>query len=223
MVDRVNLEVESRQTKTEKAKDLRNDGWIPGVIYGQGQNLHIKAENLSLRRVLREAGMTNLIDINFGDEKRTVLAKDIQKHPTRGDLIHVDFYEVDMTETIIVEAALKMIGESPPVTDGLGTTALILYTLEIECLPDALISEIEVDMSLIQDPEDVVTVSQLEVPQGVTILDDPETVVASFEYIQEEEEEEEVEEELMFAPAADEVEVIGKGKPEEEEEEEIEE
>lgn len=220
MLERLNLEVESRQAETEKAKDLRNDGWIPAVIYGQGQNLNIKAENLSLRRVLRDAGMTNLIEINIGDEKRTVLAKDIQKHPTRGDLIHVDFYEVDMTETIIVEAALKMIGEAPPVADGLGTTALILYSVEIECLPDKLISEIDVDMSLIQTPEDTITVSQLEVPEGVTILTEPDAVVASFEYIQAEEEEEEEEEDLMFAPAADEVEVIGRGKQEEEEIEE---
>jgi large subunit ribosomal protein L25 len=218
MLDRLNLEVESRQAETEKAKDLRSDGWIPGVIYGQGKNLHIKAENLSLRRVLRDAGMTNLIEINIGNEKHTVLAKDIQKHPTRGNLIHVDFYEVDMTETIIVDAALKMIGEALPVSDGLGTTALVLYSVEIECLPDKLISEIDVDLSLIQTPEDMITVSQLEVPEGVTILNDPETVIARFEYIQAEEEEEEEEEELMFAPAADEVEVIGKGKQEEEEE-----
>lgn len=217
-MERLNLEVESRQVETEKAKDLRNDGWIPGVIYGQGQNLNIKAENLSLRRILRDAGMTNLIDLNIGDEKRTVLAKDIQKHPTRGDLIHVDFYEVNMTETIIVEAALKMIGESAPVTDGLGTTSLVLHAVEIECLPDKLISEFDVDMSLIQTPEDMITVSQLEVPEGIKILTDPETVIARFEYIQAEEEEEEEEEELMFAPAADEVEVIAKGKAEEEEE-----
>jgi large subunit ribosomal protein L25 len=162
--------------------------------------------------------MTNLIEINIGNEKHTVLAKDIQKHPTRGNLIHVDFYEVDMTETIIVDAALKMIGEALPVSDGLGTTALVLYSVEIECLPDKLISEIDVDLSLIQTPEDIITVSQLEVPEGVTILNDPETVIARFEYIQAEEEEEEEEEELMFAPAADEVEVIGKGKQEEEEE-----
>ena len=220
MADRVNLVVESRQTATEKAKNLRKDGWIPGVIYGQGENVNIKVENLSLRRVLRDAGMTNLIDINVGKERHTVLAKDIQKHPTRGDLIHIDFYEVDMTEKLVVDAALRMIGEAPPVTEGLGTTSLVLYSVQIECLPDKLISEIEVDLSLIETPEDMITVSQLEIPEGVTILTDPEVVIARFEYVQAEEEEEEEEEELMFAPAADEVEVISKGKQEEEEIEE---
>lgn len=220
MTDRVNLVVEPRESTTEKAKSLRKEGWIPGVIYGQGQNINIKVENLMLRRILRDVGMTNLIDVTLEKDLHTVLAKDIQKHPTRGDLIHIDFYEVDMKETLVVDAALKMIGESLPVTDGLGTTSLVLYTVQIECLPDKLISEIEVDMSLIETPDDMITVSQLEVPEGVTILDDPEAVIARFEYVQVEEEEEEEEEELMFAQAADDVEVIAKGKQEEEEIEE---
>lgn len=220
MTDRVNLVVERRESTTENAKSLRKEGWIPGVIYGQGQNINIKVENLMLRRILRDVGMTNLIDVTLEKDLHTVLAKDIQKHPTRGDLIHIDFYEVDMKETLVVDAALKMIGESLPVTDGLGTTSLVLYTVQIECLPDKLISEIEVDMSLIETPDDMITVSQLEVPEGVTILDDPEAVIARFEYVQVEEEEEEEEEELMFAQAADDVEVIAKGKQEEEEIEE---
>ncbi len=221
MADRETIVAESRETSAEKAKNLRKAGWIPGIIYGQGTNINVKLDNLSLRRVLRDAGMTNLIDIQVGSDKRTVLAKDIQKHPTRGDLIHIDFYEVNMLEKLVVDAALIMVGESPPVVDGLGTTSLVLYSVQIECLPDKLISEIEVDMTMIQTPEDSISVSDLEVPEGVEILTDPELVVARFEYVTiEEEEEEEEEEDLMFAPAADEVEVIGKGKADEEEDDE---
>jgi large subunit ribosomal protein L25 len=218
MSDRINLVVESRQPADERAKNLRKAGWIPGVIYGGGENMHIKVENLSLSRVLRDAGMTNLIDISIGDGQHTVLAKDIQKHPTRGDLIHVDFYEVDMTQKLVVDAALSTFGEAPPVTDGLGTTSLVIYSIQIECLPDSLISEIGVDLTLIQEPDDMIIVGDLQVPEGVTVLTDSEAIVARFEYVQIEEEEEEEEEDLMFAPAADEVEVIGRGKPEDEEE-----
>jgi len=220
MADRETIVAESREISAEKAKNLRKAGWIPAIIYGQGTNVNVKMDNLSLRRVLRDAGMTNLIDIQVGNDKRTVLAKDIQKHPTRGDLIHVDFYEVNMQEKLVVDAALTIVGESPPVTDGLGTTVLVLYSVQIECLPDKLISEIEVDMTMIQTPDDSISVSDLEVPEGVEILTDPELVVARFEYVTIEEEEEEEEEDLMFAPAADEVEVIGRGKTEEEEEDE---
>jgi large subunit ribosomal protein L25 len=220
MADRETIVAESRETSAEKAKNLRKAGWIPAIIYGQGTNVNIKMDNLSLRRVLRDAGMTHLIEIQVGSDKRTVLAKDIQKHPTRGDLIHVDFYEVNMQEKLVVDAALTIVGEAQPVTDGLGTTALVLYSVQIECLPDKLISEIEVDMTMIRTPDDSISVSDLEVPEGVEILTDPELVVARFEYVTIEEEEKEEEEDLMFAPSADEVEVIGRGKTDEEEDDE---
>jgi large subunit ribosomal protein L25 len=215
MAERVNLDAEPRSQTGKKAKQLRNQGWIPGVIYGQGDNLVIQVENSTLLRALREAGTTNLIDITLGDDERTVLAKDVQRHVTRGDLIHVDFYEVNMSEKIIVEASLVTVGEAAPVTGGLGTTSLVLYSLEIECLPDKLLSEIVVDLELIDSPEQMIYVRDLSVPSGVEVLADPDTVVARFEYLQAEVEEEEEEEELLFAQEADEVEVISRGKAEE--------
>ena len=208
---------EPRTVVGKKAKTLRRNGIIPAVIYGAGNNVHIQIENLSLRRVLRTAGSTNLIDVNIeGGGKRTVLAREIQAHATRGDLIHVDFYEVNMKEKLVVDAALVSVGIAPPVADGLGSTPLILYSLQIECLPDNLISEIEVDLTKIETPDDLIYVKDLTVPEGVEILVDPEEVVARFEYIQLEEEEEE-EEESFLESVADDVEVISKGKKEEEE------
>ncbi len=219
MAERATLMAEARKVTGKKAKQLRRQGVIPAVIYGQGQNLNIQVENLSLMRVLRDAGTTNLIDITVEGENRTVLAKEVQVHVTRGDLIHVDFYEVDMKEKLIVEANLVPIGTAAPVEDGLGTIAMVIVTLEIECLPGNLISEIEVDISRIETPDDVVLVGDLEVPEGVEILADPSEVVARFDYIQlVEEEEEEEEEALLMDDAADEVEVIAKGKQADEEE-----
>ncbi len=219
MAERIKLEADKRVLVDRSAKQLRRQGWIPAIIYGQGRNLNIQVASLRLRHVLREAGRTNLIDINVEKDMLTVLTKDVQRHPTRGDLIHVDFYEVDMKEKIVVDAALVTIGEAVPTVDGLGTTAILLHSVEIECLPDNLISEITVNLELIQTPEDMVFVSDLEAPEDVLILNDPESVVARFEYLQEEVEEEEEEEELLFAQDADEVEVISKGRDEEEEEE----
>ena len=218
MDERLTIDAQTRDVKTENAKHLRRDGMIPGVIYGQGDNVLLKVENLYLRRVLREAGTTNLIDVNVGGKTRTVVVKEKQSHVTRGDLIHVDFYEVDMKAKITVEAELTGVGVAAPVAEGLGTTALVLYSVEIECMPDDMISQIEVDMTLIENPDDMIYVRDLPIPDTVDVLTDPEAVVARFEYTPIEEEEEETEEEeFMFAPAADEVEVISKGKQEDEE------
>lgn len=220
MSDREILVAESRSVADEKAKVLRKHGWIPAVVYGQGDNQHIKVENLALSRVLRTAGMTNLIDLSVDESKYTVLAKDIQTHPTRGALVHVDFYEVNMQEKLIVEAALIMVGIASPEAEGLGAATLTVHSVEIECLPGNLVSEIEVDMSLIETSDDVIAISDLEVSEGVTILGSPDTVVAAFEFMRAEEEEEEEEEDLFIEPSADDVEVISKGKQEEEEFEE---
>lgn len=220
MSERETLVAESRSVAEEKAKHLRKDGWIPAVVYGQRDNQHLKIENLALSRALRSAGTTNLIELTINDSKRTVLAKEIQVHPTRGELVHVDFYEVNMQEKLVVEASLVMAGVAGPEADGLGAATLTIHSVEIECLPDNLVSEIEVDMSLIETPDDVITVGNLIVSEGVTILSPADTIVAAFEYMRAEVEEEEEEEELFITPSADEVEVISKGKQEEEEFEE---
>lgn len=217
--ERLSITAEPRTAVGKKVKQLRREGMIPAVIYGQQEAVHIQLENLTLRRILRQAGSTNLVDISLGKGKRTVLVREIQSHVTRGDLLHVDFIEVDMKVTITAEAELVSVGAAAPSADGLGVATLTLRSVEIESLPDALVSQIQVDFAMIETPDDVIYVSDLVVPEGVVILTDPETTVARFEYAQLPEEEEEEEEEL-FVPAADAVEVVGKGKEDEEEFEE---
>ncbi len=210
--ERLSITAEPRTIVGKKVKQLRRTGMIPAVIYGQKESVNIQLENLALRRLLRQAGSTHLIDVSLGKSKRIVLVREIQSHVTRGDLMHVDFIEVDMKVLITAEADLVAVGESKPATQGLGVATLTLRSVEIESLPDALVSEIEVDLSQIETPDDVIYVGDLVTPEGVTILTDPETTVARFEYEKMAEEEEEEEE--LFVPAADAVEVVGKDKDE---------
>jgi len=221
MSERASLVAEPREITGKKSKQLRVQGWIPGVIYGRGkESSHIKVENLPLRRVLRDVGKTRLIDVSIGEVRRTVLAKEIQQHPTRGDLIHVDFYEVDMKEKLIVKASLIASGIAAPVVEGIGTTSLVIHSVEVECLPESLVSEINVDLTLIATSDDVIIVKDLVVPEGVEILADPHSIVARFDFIQLEIEEEESEEDLLFGDVPDEVEVITKSKEEDDEDSE---
>lgn len=216
--DRLAIDAEPRTVVGKKVKQLRRDGLVPAVIYGIQVPLTIQLDNILLRRVLRRAGTTNLINISVDGDTRTVLAREIQQHLTRGDLIHVDFQEVDLKVKITAEASLVLVGRSQLMEDALGSDVLSLTTVEIEALPDDLIAEIEVDVSDLTADEPIY-VSDLSVPEGVTILTDPETAVARFEYARPEEEEEE--EELEgFEATADSVEIIEKGKADEEDEEE---
>jgi large subunit ribosomal protein L25 len=217
MTDRIIIEAEQREVIGKQVNQLRRSGWIPGVVYGRNDPVSIQMEQKALRRALRTVGTTNLAELKFGNNSKTVLVRDIQQHLTRGDILHVDFLEVDMASTIRSEAELVAIGEAPPEADGLGVVTLMLRQVEIECLPDNLISQIEIDMSTFTSPEDIIHVSDIPVPSGVTILTDLDTIVARFEYVTAEEEVEE-EEIVEDEDVAEDVEVISKGKKEEEEE-----
>lgn len=219
MAERVTVDAQTRTTIGKQTRQLRREGQIPAVIYGQRDPVHVQIENLSLRRALREAGTNELIDINVGGSKITVLAREIQQHPTRGDLVHVDFYEVNMQETIQADVRLVFTGEIAEELRPMGEVIQVLHDVTVECLPGDLISEIVVDISGISAPDEAVFVSDLTPPPGVTILADLESAITSFEYFREEEEEEE-EEETLFGEQGEEVEVIARGRAADEDEEE---
>jgi large subunit ribosomal protein L25 len=211
MTERIVIEAEPREVTGKQVNQLRRSGWIPGVVYGQKTPVSVQLEQKALRRALRNVGTTHLADLKLGNQTKTVLVREIQQHVTRGDIIHVDFMEVDMATTIRTEAELVTVGEAVPEAEGLGVATLMLRSVEIECLPDNLVSEIAIDLSAIKTPDDMIQVGDIPAPKGVTILTDPDMIVARFEYAAAEEEGE-----LISADAADAVEVISKGKREEE-------
>ncbi|MBE2221164.1 MAG: 50S ribosomal protein L25 [Anaerolineae bacterium] len=215
--ERLAIDADIREVTGKKVKQLRREGITPAVIYGATDPVNVQLDTRILRRVLRQAGGSSLIDVKIGSDKRTVLARDIQQHLTRGDLVHVDFLEVDLKIAISGEAELVAVGVSGAMAEGSGTIGFAMRTIEIEALPEDLVSEIEVDISLIATTDDVITVADLVAPKGVTILADPEETVASFSFdraaIEDEEDEDGLEGD--YEPSADSVEVIGRGKEEE--------
>lgn len=216
--ERLAIDADNREITGKKVKQLRRVGITPAVIYGASEPMNIQLDARTLRRVLRKSGGSSLIDVQIGADTRTVLARDIQQHVTRGDVMHVDFLEVDLKTAIAGEAELVAVGVSAAMAEGSGTISFATRTIEIEALPEALVSEIEVDISLIETTDDVITVADIKVPEGVTLLAELDMTIASFVFdraaIEEEEEEEGLEGD--FTPSADSVEVIGKGKEEEE-------
>jgi len=210
MSERIVIEAEPREITGKQVSQLRREGWIPGVIYGRKEPVSVQMEQKTLRRALRTVGTTHLADVNVGGQMRTVLVREIQQHATRGDLVHVDFMEVDMKSKLRATAELVGVGMSTPQSQGLGVTTMMLREVDIECLPENLVAEIEVDLSAIQAADDVIHVRDLTAPTGVEILSDPELMVARFEFAASDEEE------AGEVEAEADVEVITKGKKEEE-------
>ncbi len=192
MAEEIKIVAAPRTVVGKKVKQLRRDGLVPAVIYGLNAPISIQIEELILRRALRTAGRTNVIDIQMGDENHMVLVREIQRHLTRRELIHIDFLEVDMDAlvTAMAEVILTNQEASQPVKDGLGILVQDLRTVEIEAKPAALIDSITVDGIIIEKSNDVIHVSDLVAPDGVSITSDPEMVIARFEIFRAEEVEE---------------------------------
>lgn len=179
MADRLKFDAELRTLTGKKVKQLRRVGITPGVVYGASDAVSVQLETAPLFLYLRDAGSNDLLDLNIDGDVRTVITKDVQRHVTRGELVHVDFFEVNMKETIIVDIDVNLIGESPvPTAEGI--VQQVLFQVTVEALPDKLISSIDVDAALIDSMDATIFVSDLEMPEGVTSLSEPETAIATF-------------------------------------------
>lgn len=157
---------------------LRRQGLVPGVVYQVGgPSLPFALPGHDLKRALVE-GRTSVIDLSIGDAgPRPVLVKDWQLHPVRGDVMHVDFTEVDLKVEIETPVAIHIVGDAAGVREG-GVLDQPLREVVVSALPDSLPDFIEIDVSALE-VGDSVAVGDLVAPAGVTITSDPETVVAS--------------------------------------------
>ncbi len=178
-MDKISLQAETRTTLGKKNKELRLAGKIPGVVYGRkidAQPLEFNARELE--KVYAEAGGSKLVSLKVGDGKtNNVLFHEIQHDARNGVITHVDFYQVRMDEKIKTELPIRFVGESTAVYQDEGTLLKNIESVEIEALPGDLPEAIEVDISILDDFEKSIHVSDLPIPQGVTILDDPEELV----------------------------------------------
>jgi len=170
---------ERTQLGNGPSKRLRREGLVPGIIYRPGEaSLTLAVDGRELRRALADGGRTGVIDLTVENGRaRPVLIKDWQLDPVRGDVTHIDFQEVDLTQEVQAQVAIALVGQSVGVREG-GVLDQPLREVEVSALPDSLPDAIELDVTALEVGSSV-TVADLVPPAGVTIVSDPETVVAS--------------------------------------------
>ena len=168
------LNVEPRTESGRRVKHVREQGYVPAVLYGQGEEAQsIQFREIDLVRILRSGGYSQLIELS-GLEKKPVnaLIKQLQRHPVRRTILHVDFYKVRMDVKIQTDVPVHMVGESEAVRGG----AVIIHhmdTIPVECLPGDIPEAFVVDMTKLETLDDVITVADLVVPEGVEVLAEP--------------------------------------------------
>lgn len=217
------LQAEPRTAVGQGLKKLRDQGYVPVVLYGHGiPSQVLQVEERALNRLLAHGGAHNLVSLSItgAREPYTVLMREIQRYPTRSQVLHVDFYAVVMTEKLHANVPLVIVGESPAVVGDTAALVQNMDSVEVECLPGNLPAALEIDISGLERTDQNVCISDIVCPPGVDILEDPEAVIISLAVSRAalvEEEEEEVE---IAAPEAEGVEVVAKGKAARGEEEE---
>lgn len=177
------LPAEARTATGNQLAELRAQGKIPAVVYGHkiaSSNVAIKKSDLE--KIMRQASASDLIDLQIDNQAPIkVLLHEIDRQPVNDQVLHVDFYQVNMKEKIQTDVALEFVNESPAVKDLSGVLIKTLDHVEIECLPGDLISQLEVDLSQLKQLSDSIRVKDLIVPANVVMLTEPETTVVLVE------------------------------------------
>jgi large subunit ribosomal protein L25 len=161
------------------ARRLRASGRVPAVLYGHGtkpQHLSVNARQFG-QALRTDAGVNVLISLEVGRNQHLALAKEIQRHPVKGNLIHVDFIQVRRGEKVHVQVPVHLVGEAPGAREG-GILDQDLYQLNVEAEVTAVPEAVDADVSGL-GIGDVLRVADLKAPDGAVILDDPEASVVS--------------------------------------------
>ncbi len=179
-MEQIELKAESRTVFGKKTRALRRSGIVPGTLYGpRTEALSLQMGAKELNAVLDKAGTSRLISLHIdgAGKPRKILAREVQRDVITQSVLHVDLYEVVMTEKITVEIPITLIGEAPAVTGKKGLLVHGLDSLQVHCFPDQLTEAIEVDLSVLSETDQAILVKDLEVEQDIEVLTSPDEVV----------------------------------------------
>ena len=175
------LRATRRQTAgTRASKRLRRDGRVPGVVYGSGiETIAIHVSARDLYAVLHtDAGMNAIIEVDVDGESVLTVAREVYRHPVRGEIDHLDFIKVSLDTEIEAEVQIDFVGTPVGVLDEEGILHILEPSVTISALPNAIPSSIELDIAALA-LHDTLTVADLPEVEGVTFVSDTDRPVVT--------------------------------------------
>jgi len=216
-MDKVVINATKRNVVGKHVAELRRQGKLPAVLYGH--KIEPTAITLDLKdttNILSKLTGSSLVTVNLEGQEHATLVREKQRNYIRGEIIHVDFQVVSLTEKIRTDVRVDLVGESPAVKDLNALVVAGIEAIEVECLPQDLPERFSVDISGLVNIGDSIYLKDVSIPANVTILTDPNELIAVISAVKEE-----VVEEVAPVEGVEEAEgepeVIEKGKKEEEE------
>ncbi len=179
--DTIVLKATKRTELGKAARQLRRSGIVPANMYERGEpSVAISAPFIEITKVYHQAGKHHPVELEIDGKKHLTMIKDVDIDPVRGQVRHIAFHAVNRNETVEAEVPVRLDGEIPAERLSL----MVLHTLdnvEVEALPANLPDELIIDGTVLVEVGDKVSVADIKVPEGVTILTDPDQTVAVVE------------------------------------------
>jgi len=209
-MDGLTLQATKREVLGKKTRFLRRQGITPTHLFGHNlKSLALQCDTAKLQRIITQAGTTRLIALEIDGDKqpRSIFIREIQRDEIKRQLLHVDFYQVRKEEKIKAGVPLVLVGEAPAMQIRGRMLTHALTSISVECLPDKLPPQIEIDLSRLEEVEQAIYVSDIALSPDITLLTDPSQLIVKVSEVVVEKEEEvvaEVEAEVEAEEVAEE-------------------
>jgi large subunit ribosomal protein L25 len=169
-----------RATGSAAARRLRSEDKIPGVLYGHGMApVSVSVARRDLRAALSgPAGVNTIIDLKVGGATYPAIVKELQRHPVRRTVSHIDFQQISMTEEIVVNVPIQLTGTAKAVVSAGGLVDAAVDSIEVRTTPAAMPNQVSIDITNMT-VDDVIHLRDIALPAGVTAVGDPDLVVVT--------------------------------------------
>jgi len=176
------IELHERTQVRKGLQSLRAEGMVPAVIHDHGnESIHTSGEYVSLLKAYSQAGKHHPVHLTVGGKKHLALIKDVDFEPTKHRLRHIVFQAIKQNETVSAEIPVVLVGDEIPAERASLIVLTQLTTVEVEALPANLPDELKVDATKLTQVGDRLTVADLQVPDKVTVMTDPDQTIATVE------------------------------------------
>jgi len=163
---------------SKSSRRIRDKGQIPGVVYGQHRAPKtLEVDRTELDNIIRKYGSNAMLDLHLGTNAATVMLKDVQRNPVTKEIIHVDFQEISQNELVHTMVPIKLVGRGR-VESSESVVQQQLREIHIECLPNDIPTNIEVDVSLLS-PGHPLRIADVEFGQELSVINDPQEIIAA--------------------------------------------
>lgn len=179
-MQQIPLTAEKRTVLGRKVKKLRDEGLIPAHVFGHKlPTIHVQVKKSDFTKVFEAAGETGIVDLAVDGQKHPTLIRNVQTHPVTDEPLHIDFYQVNLTEKVKVNVPIEIVGKSPSVEKKIGLLLTPLEEIEIEALPADLPESIKVDVAKLENVGDEIKIKDLAIDKSkIAVQADEELVVA---------------------------------------------